>query len=516
MYCRNTSKEEIINTYRQLQVVVSKGNSQFMEDKISNIAFIITKLPSLITFTNLRRIFTYLRLFGFKITVKEVKKKLSRDHYYLYEGVKSNALAKNSERLKYHSNNFEDTTISVVIPVKNAGHDFQDLLSMIKKQKGFKDIEIIVVDSGSTDNSIKIAKGYGAKIIQILPEEFSHSFSRNIGAKQACGDYILFTVQDALPPTDSWLQKLCGVMLNNNVVAVSCAETPKEDADLFYKALSWNHNKFMDIDNQDRIMIKPEIENYVAYKKNGQLNNVACLISKDVFMNYGFRGQYAEDLDLGIRLIRDEHKLAIIGSAKIIHSHKRPPYHYLKRGYTEHLHYSKLLPNFPVFAVKLEQLASEIRRNYILLNQIVNVDLKEIEVPIAIKYLSRFVMKRLHHFIQDGNPDTIDLNGDEYMDSKFRAFLNCLNMQKISTHLNNEFSDGIILENMQSYTALILEYMDNLGNSIDHQSLEDLKHGLFAAYAFIIGTQLASSFLRYSEINNHFNKEIYRELTNQI
>lgn len=496
---------------------MKKANPIIAEHKISELAHMVFRLPSLLTMQNLKRIMVYIKLFGFKITVKEVNKKLWRGNYYLYEEIGSKPIFKNSERLKYQSSNFCDTTISVVIPVKNAGDDLRNLLSMIRNQKGFRGIEIIVVDSGSTDESIDIANAFGAKVVRIFPEEFSHSFSRNIGAKYASGNYILFTVQDAMPPSDSWLHSLFSVILDNEVVAVSCAEIPREDADLFYKALSWSHNKFMDIENRDRIMIKPEIENHLAYKKNAQLNNVACLISKDIFMNYGFRGKYAEDLDLGIRLTRDGYKLAILGSTRIIHSHKRPPYYYLKRGYIEHIHYHKLLPNVPNFAPSFDQLVTEISRIYILLDQLVNFDLNEFNVPTAIKHLSRFLMRRLHHFNKDESPRTIDLESNEYIDDNFRDFLTSfVNIKNIYRNSNNISVNRILLDNIQSYVALILEYIYDKYKVIDHQLLEEFKHDLFKAYAFIIGIQLASSFLQPPVTTNQFYKQIDEELTRQI
>lgn len=74
---------------------------------------------------------------------------------------------------------------------------------------------------------------------------FSHSFARNLGAEEATGDYLLFTVQDALPPSSTWLYELFQVIKDQNVVAVSCAETPREDADLFYRQISWNNYNFL-------------------------------------------------------------------------------------------------------------------------------------------------------------------------------------------------------------------------------------------------------------------------------
>src|SRR5262249_2336816 len=220
----------------------------------------------------------------------------------------------------------EAVTVSVVIPTKNGGEGFRRVLAAIANQKGFRQIEILVVDSGSTDETVELADQFGAKVIKILPEEFTHSYARNLGARHASGHYLLFTVQDALPPSDSWLYQLFSVIKNNQVAAVSCAEFPAASADLFYRAISWNHYRFLEVDNVDKLMFKNGADDHISLRKNGQLSDLACLISRDVFARYEYKTDYGEDLDLGLRLIQDGHSLAFLGSTRIIHSHNRPAY----------------------------------------------------------------------------------------------------------------------------------------------------------------------------------------------
>ena len=223
-----------------------------------------------------------------------------------------------------------DSKISVIIPTKNAGVEFEFLLKMYNTQKGINEIELVVVDLGSTDNTLDIAKANHAKIVTILPSEFSHSYARNLGAENATGGYFLFTVQDALPPTDTWLYELMTVLAQNYVSAVSCAEFPREDADLFYRVISWNHYRFLGVNEADRIYKLPNNPNYLTLRQNGQLSDLACLIPNEVFNKYKYRLNYAEDLDLGIRLIQDGKKIAFLGTIRIIHSHNRPAHYFLK------------------------------------------------------------------------------------------------------------------------------------------------------------------------------------------
>ena len=82
---------------------------------------------------------------------------------------------------------------SIVIPVYNVENYIGKCLESIKNQT-FKDYEIIVVDDGSNDNSMKIVKKYDTKIIN--SSHVGVSEARNIGAKQAKGEYLIFLDSD--------------------------------------------------------------------------------------------------------------------------------------------------------------------------------------------------------------------------------------------------------------------------------------------------------------------------------
>ena len=60
-------------------------------------------------------------------------------------------------------------------------------------------LQIIVVDSGSTDDSVAIAREHGATVIDIAPGTFTHGGSRNLGALRAQGEVLVFISQDAYP-----------------------------------------------------------------------------------------------------------------------------------------------------------------------------------------------------------------------------------------------------------------------------------------------------------------------------
>ena len=478
---------------------------------MGKIAKLIYNLPSLLTRKNLERIVKLVRLFGFIVTYKEISKNL----WFAIDGA-INIIP--IEAMREESILDEHATVSVVIPVKNPGDDFCQLLTLMKNQKGFKDIEIIVVDSGSTDRSLEFSEGFGAKIIQILPEEFSHSYARNLAAEHASGDYLLFTVQDALPPSDLWLYELFSVTKDNDIDAVSCTEFLRKDVDLFYRIISWHHNRFMEVDKQDRIMCKPDVENHLTLRKNGQLSNVACFISKDVFMKYRFRGNYAEDLDLGVRLIGDGYKLALLSSTRIIHSHNRPAYHHLKRGYVDKLFISQILPERLILAMDAERLFQDIVFIYEVVNSIVCKELQRVTVPCTIRRLSSIVMEKFRTAVKGWGcyPLIIDIESNGYIDNKFKCFLESIYNRYYLNGKNNLTYEGILLDEMQSFTIIILEYMEDNYKLLDDTVLEEFKSCLWKAHAFQCGRHLASCFLQSSESTKEKIKEINDELTKGI
>ena len=88
-------------------------------------------------------------------------------------------------------------TISVVVPTLNEERYVRLLLSSIEKQHCIR-CELLIVDGGSNDRTVEIARHYGARVI-VLPG-LSEFASRNIGAEKARGELLLFTCADVIFP----------------------------------------------------------------------------------------------------------------------------------------------------------------------------------------------------------------------------------------------------------------------------------------------------------------------------
>ena len=83
--------------------------------------------------------------------------------------------------------------ISIIIPAYNAAKYIKRCIISLLNQT-YKNIEIIVVNDGSTDNTLDILKNYDIKVIN--QENLGVSCARNNGLKNCSGDYITFVDSD--------------------------------------------------------------------------------------------------------------------------------------------------------------------------------------------------------------------------------------------------------------------------------------------------------------------------------
>ncbi len=96
---------------------------------------------------------------------------------------------------------------SIIIRAYNEEKHLGRLLEGIQHQT-LKDVEVILVDSGSTDSTVSIAESYGAKVVHIRPEEFTFGRSLNYGIKEATREFIVIVSAHVYPVYPDWLETL--------------------------------------------------------------------------------------------------------------------------------------------------------------------------------------------------------------------------------------------------------------------------------------------------------------------
>ncbi len=96
---------------------------------------------------------------------------------------------------------------SIVIRAYNEERHIGKLLAGISQQT-IKDVEVILVDSGSSDRTVEIARSHGARIVTIRPEDFTFGRSLNTGIAAATADLIVMASAHVYPVYPDWLERL--------------------------------------------------------------------------------------------------------------------------------------------------------------------------------------------------------------------------------------------------------------------------------------------------------------------
>ena len=109
---------------------------------------------------------------------------------------------------------------SIVIPNYNKGKYVEECMESIFNQTIDKSkFEVIVVDTGSTDNSLEIIKKFPVKLIQT--EKKSAGAARNIGIENATGTYIVFIDSDDYLTNLDVLEKLDKMVEDQDIISLS-------------------------------------------------------------------------------------------------------------------------------------------------------------------------------------------------------------------------------------------------------------------------------------------------------
>jgi len=111
--------------------------------------------------------------------------------------------------------NRENTSVSIIIRALNEAEFLPECLAKISQQDYAGSVEVILVDSGSTDATVEIAETFGAKIVYIKKAEFSFGRSLNMGCAKATGELLVILSAHCIPTDKLWLQNLVQPLVDN-------------------------------------------------------------------------------------------------------------------------------------------------------------------------------------------------------------------------------------------------------------------------------------------------------------
>lgn len=219
---------------------------------------------------------------------------------------------------------------SVVIRCFNEEKHIGVLLSGIMVQT-VKNIEIILVDSGSTDATLLIASQYPVKIIHLKPEDFSFGHSLNLGCSIASTDIIVIASAHVYPLCIDWLESLLEPFSDPDVALVYGKQRGDENA--CYA--------------EQQIYRKWYPEHSVNHQKHPFCNNANAAIRKSLWVQFPYNSELTglEDLDWARRVIESGRKIVYTARAEVIHVHNETPRQIYNRYLREAIAYKRIYPN---------------------------------------------------------------------------------------------------------------------------------------------------------------------------
>lgn len=146
------------------------------------------------------------------------------------------------------------TKVSVIVPVYNGKKYINKCINSILRQT-FKDIEIILVDDGSTDNTFDILREYEKKFpnVKVIPSiNLGAGGARNIGLDASQSEYILFVDADDFLREDM-IEVLYKNAVSNDADITRCGRCTYFEN---IKLDSYNSNYY----NEDKKIINPKKE----------------------------------------------------------------------------------------------------------------------------------------------------------------------------------------------------------------------------------------------------------------
>ena len=108
---------------------------------------------------------------------------------------------------------------SIVIRAFNEERHLGRLLEGISRQT-IQDVQMILVDSGSTDNTVDIAKEKDVEIVSINPQDFTFGRSLNMGIEAAVSDFILIASAHVYPVYPDWIERMLELFSDPSVALV--------------------------------------------------------------------------------------------------------------------------------------------------------------------------------------------------------------------------------------------------------------------------------------------------------
>jgi glycosyltransferase involved in cell wall biosynthesis len=198
---------------------------------------------------------------------------------------------------------------SVIIRTFNEQKFLGQLLTKLEAQdRKISDLEIVIVDSGSTDKTLDIAERHGCRMTHIPQSDFTFGRSLNYGCRLAKGNYLAFISGHCLPVNNQWLDELVRPLHEGSAAYV------------YGRQQAAGTTRF-----SEKCHFEKWFPDYPKIPQNGYFcNNANSAILRTTWESNRFDEELTglEDMFLAKRLVEQGEKIAYAASASVYHIHE--------------------------------------------------------------------------------------------------------------------------------------------------------------------------------------------------
>jgi len=209
---------------------------------------------------------------------------------------------------------------TILIRSLNEGDHIDETLSAIMDQAGERP-DIVLVDSYSDDDTVEIARSYGATVKQIPREKFTYGKGMNVGMAAADTRYVVSLSAHAVPTDRYWLQELIDSIESEDVAGAYGRQVAGPDAHALERRELINHYGVSSRDQQ----------------QNPEFSNANAIIDRRVWMEHKFDETLpaSEDRAWAMAVQNEGFRIRYNPDAAVYHTHDDSLRQLFHRNYNE-------------------------------------------------------------------------------------------------------------------------------------------------------------------------------------
>jgi len=234
----------------------------------------------------------------------------------------------------------KSVTVSIIVRALNEEQWLDGALDSCRRQilDSEIDLELVLVDSGSTDRTLDIAKKHACQIFHIKKSEFTFGRSLNIGCDGSTGDILVFISAHCVPDNNHWLQNLI---------------TPLQTGVCDYVYGRQIGHKTVTRFSENEVFAHYFGEESELKQDGFFCNNANSAITRAVWKKHRFDETVTglEDMVLAKAIVNDGGQIGYVADATVVHIHEESLQQVRRRYYREALTVRDIMPevHFNVF-----------------------------------------------------------------------------------------------------------------------------------------------------------------------